>query len=916
MPTRRPRSRTTRNRHQNRRQKPQLDADPELESGAAVSADAHRRERSRYIKSDQIKKAMAGREAEVARGVGIDWPPRGSQTHIICPYRDHDDHNPSWRITERGMAICSGNCPRGATAHSMLDVVMFKLGLDFQQAKLRVAEILGRVDLIVDPNASARSHGGATLAQLAEAKRLPLEKLRSAGMFDLGRRNETYDNPAIGIPYWDIGENQRTKARWLRIRKELTGDDRFRWRASDVEKHGKAPLYGVWQLAGEEKPNFAILCEGETDCITLWLNGIPAFGIPGSPGGWNEARHSPMLAGIKHIVVVIEPDGGGTRLLERLAASSIVPRLRVLRMPADTKDPNALWCRKPDTAAFRAAFDPLLAAAEPFDPAVHAPQRSSAPEITSPARTQADVLALINTLDPHDRGTEGQLSTITMALQGIASSRIDPVTEEVLLKQIRSLTNVSLKALREQLTALKRAIGIRPVATAATTAICRRYVFIKAINAFWDRDSRTMFSLDAVRNMHWHDMPPKDVGGGGGDDRPMWPGASPGAARGGSDEPSDPIDILIKGTLGPPCDKVDVISFVPGENEIFQEDDAVALNIWTKPELVPIEGDVIPFIDHLDYVLDSNLQLVAYVLDFMAHLVQRPAVKVKVTVLIIGDPGIGKSMIGEMLCTLVGEKNTTAVEESDLISPFNEWMDGVQLVLVNELMTVDKRAAMTRLKSYITDPWLRINRKNVPTYRYRNRANFFMCSNYEDAARIEKGDRRYLIWISRAKPRDKAYYANLRGWFDRGGAEHLLHFLVSRDLSRFDPHTAPPMTIGKQQAIDDSREPIMAYFQDAFDSGAPPFRHDLVAANHIIDYLADSRKMRVTHKQVSTFLRQIGGVPLGQKRISESSRASVWAIRNAAEWAQADEGNLAKAWRGMEAPVLTDAERRLLIWPR
>ena len=66
----------------------------------------------------------------------------------------------------------------------------------------------------------------------------------------------------------------------------------FLWRKGDVAKHGKAPLYGAWNLVGD-LPERIVLVEGETDCITLWMNGIAALGIPGSPGGWNDERHGP-----------------------------------------------------------------------------------------------------------------------------------------------------------------------------------------------------------------------------------------------------------------------------------------------------------------------------------------------------------------------------------------------------------------------------------------------------------------------------------------------------------------------------------------------------------------------------------------------------------------------------------------------
>jgi hypothetical protein len=346
--------------------KPEHEPQPSPGSDAGSGADAPRR--GRYVRSDAIKAAVRGREAEVVRAVGIPW--RGGTDHIHCKYPSHADKHPSWRLDENGTVFCSAGCPRGSRPHSIFDAVSFMEGLDFEAAKIRVAQIIGRHDLIVDPAAAQ----GVTVEQLAEEKKLAVKSLHKVGMFNL-RSGHNHDGREIGIPYWDIGEGPRVKARWLRRRIALTDKDRFRWRKGDVAKHGKAPLYGAWNLVGD-KPQQMLLVEGETDCVTLWINGFPALGIPGSPGGWNEERHAPMLDGIAQIVVVIEPDGGGAELLERLATSSVVPRLHVLRMPANVKDPNALWCQNPDCAAFQAAFAPMLDAAEPFDREKHAPKAS------------------------------------------------------------------------------------------------------------------------------------------------------------------------------------------------------------------------------------------------------------------------------------------------------------------------------------------------------------------------------------------------------------------------------------------------------------------------------------------------------------------------------------------------------------
>jgi hypothetical protein len=67
------------------------------------------------------------------------------------------------------------------------------------------------------------------------------------------------------------------------------------------------------------------------------------------------------------IYVIVEPDKGGDAVKAWLARSSIAPRARLVRMPPETKDPSSLYLANP--AGFREAFQRVLDAAEPFQPA-------------------------------------------------------------------------------------------------------------------------------------------------------------------------------------------------------------------------------------------------------------------------------------------------------------------------------------------------------------------------------------------------------------------------------------------------------------------------------------------------------------------------------------------------------------------
>jgi Domain of unknown function (DUF927)/Toprim domain len=96
-----------------------------------------------YVSTRAICEAVEGRDPEVLEALGIAWA--DGAPHISCPYPDHSDEHPSWRWDKRrAKAYCT--CIEGS--HSIFDVVMRIDGIEFDRAKVRVAEILGRQELI------------------------------------------------------------------------------------------------------------------------------------------------------------------------------------------------------------------------------------------------------------------------------------------------------------------------------------------------------------------------------------------------------------------------------------------------------------------------------------------------------------------------------------------------------------------------------------------------------------------------------------------------------------------------------------------------------------------------------------------------------------------------------------------------
>ena len=116
----------------------------------------------RYAATKAIQQAVCRRETDVLKALDIRW--QEGTPHISCPYPDHADENPSWRW-DKGKAKAYCTCIARRGGHAILEVVMQVERIEFEAAKLRVAEILGRHDLIRTRGGPGQAMDAASLLQ-------------------------------------------------------------------------------------------------------------------------------------------------------------------------------------------------------------------------------------------------------------------------------------------------------------------------------------------------------------------------------------------------------------------------------------------------------------------------------------------------------------------------------------------------------------------------------------------------------------------------------------------------------------------------------------------------------------------------------------------------------------------------------
>jgi hypothetical protein len=252
-----------------------------------------------------------------------------------CPAHDDQQNSLSIGVGDHGETLihCFAGCQTAAIVEG--------LGLNLRDLfPSKAGQGGGEGGMYTPPeNGSTVQHPpGCTIATYAEAKRLPEPFLRGLGLTDTFIQGR----PTLRIPYFDAQGSEVT----VRFRHAVggTGDEggaRFTWR-----KGSKPTLYGLWKLPQARSAGHVVLAEGESDCHTLWLHGIPALGLPGA-ASWKE-DWAAILDDITLLYVVVEPDKGGDAVLQWLATSRIRDRVRLVRL-GEVKDPSELYLLDPST---------------------------------------------------------------------------------------------------------------------------------------------------------------------------------------------------------------------------------------------------------------------------------------------------------------------------------------------------------------------------------------------------------------------------------------------------------------------------------------------------------------------------------------------------------------------------------------
>lgn len=355
------------------------------------------------------------------------------------------------------------------------------------------------------------------------------------------------------------------------------------------------------------------------------------------------------------------------------------------------------------------------------------------------------------------------------------------------------------------------------------------------------------------------------------------------------------------------------IVYEPGYDTITNDR---CYNMWKGWGCRPKKGDISLWRDLLDYAFDGQPEDRKYFERWCAYPIQHPGFKMyTATVIWSVSQGTGKSLIGYSIGKIYGQ-NFTEIGEEQLHGSFNDWVEGKQFVMGDDVTSGERRQKLStidRLKNMITQDRMKIDKKFVPMFEVRDCVNYYFTSNHPDAFYLEDTDRRFFIHEIRNDPMERSFYKEYDGWLhDKNGCgPALFHHLLNLDIGDFDPRSPAPMTISKQLMITDNKSDLGAWVYKLKENpdltlrlGGVQVPGDLFTNDQLLlIYDQTHQKSGVTANGLGRELKRAGFRYAHEGRVLKTCHGPqrLYIIRNREKWETAKANDLTKYYNSIHA---------------
>ena len=216
-------------------------------------------------------------------------------------------------------------------------------------------------------------------------------------------------------------------------------------------------------------------------------------------------------------------------------------------------------------------------------------------------------------------------------------------------------------------------------------------------------------------------------------------------------------------------------------------------NLFHGWAVEPIEGDCDLFLDFIHEVIcNHDAELYQWLIKWCAHIFQQSGSKPGTAPVFQGGQGIGKNTFMDTIGALLGRHYVEVDSLERLFGRFNFGTADKLLVVANEALWGGDKRMLGQLKSFVTEPFQTFEQKGVDSITMPSYTRLMLASNERHPVHIDPDDRRFVFFeVNPEHARDEGYFKAIRQWRDEDGLAHLLHHLLTMDLTKYSTRVRP-----------------------------------------------------------------------------------------------------------------------------
>ncbi len=223
--------------------------------------------------------------------------------------------------------------------------------------------------------------------------------------------------------------------------------------------------------------------------------------------------------------------------------------------------------------------------------------------------------------------------------------------------------------------------------------------------------------------------------------------------------------------------------------------------------------DIDLLLNHIKILSGNDDAGTKYIIDYLAHSVQKPGELPRVALVFQSDQGTGKNIFFEnFVRKLLGGEYLLQTAEMDKVIGRFSMINNKLFVIMDETSGKDSFSNSDKIKNIITAEQVAWERKGIDGININNCGRYLFFSNNETPVKIESSDRRYVVYkCSNDRQNDSVYFKEMSKMFnDDAVIKTFYNYLMNEvDISNWDSINDRPITEAYQD-IQSANTPAMA----------------------------------------------------------------------------------------------------------